>query len=196
MQLSDRDIKRELRAGSLKIDPLEDWNSQIQPASVDLRLAPELIVFWEGYAEHPDYPESEDGKRAFSITGKFRVERGMFIIASTVERCSLPENLSGRVEGKSTLGRSGLSIHSTAGFIDPGFSGTITLEMDCKHPGGVILTPGMKIAQIAFYRMESPAERPYGHSSRQSKYQGQEGPTEAREEAPEKVPAFIPRHWE
>lgn len=211
MILNDTTIKLLLETGQLVIEPLADPDDQIQPASVDLRLLPEVVsfVFTERHAlSHKRHIEQDLRKKYFNVRRPGWVEHtyldprninsgrtvgvtfteekplilmpGEFILGSTVERVQIPNNLVGRCEGKSSLGRLGLLIHATAGFIDPGFHGQITLEITNVAPLPIILWPEMKICQLALESMTGEAERPYGHPSRNSKYQGQMGATLSR----------------
>lgn len=177
--LSDVDILK----GEVGIYPLD--KSMIQPASVDLCLASKFI---EANAVDPDYQTCID-LDAVSDTnnmtevieaGKFYLQPQQFILASTVERVSLPNFIVGRVEGKSSLGRLGLLIHATAGFIDPGFTGNITLEISNLNCVPIILRAGLPICQISFQYLESLAINPYGSENLNSKYQNQSGTTESR----------------
>lgn len=186
MILSDGQILAMLKAGTLKIHPLEDAELQIQPASVDLRLDNNFLV--QRYSSTPYIDPSQDApahymdeRRIYPQDGEqFIIHPGEFVLASTIERVCLPYNLVGRVDGRSSLGRLGLQMHSTAGFIDPGFEGSITLEMSNIGRLPVKLIPNMRVCQISFHRMEEAAVRPYNHPSRRSKYQGQDGPQPSR----------------
>ena len=160
--LSDRSIREEIEAGRLVITPYEPAN--VQPASVDLRLGHEFVV--------------GDGAR-----GEWDVvylQPGEFCLATTIEVVRLPDDVVGRLDGRSSLGRMGLMVHATAGYIDPGFEGEITLELSNVSDKRIQLEPGMRVGQISFMRMTTPVERPYGSPGLGSKYQGQRGPTESR----------------
>ncbi len=170
--LSDRDIRKALDSGRLKIEPLGE--NAIQPASVDLRLA---NSFWAFPIDDEPLdmfkPLVEGVDRETIIADEFILEPNTFVLASTAERVTMPDNLVARIEGKSSLGRLGLFVHITAGFIDPGFSGNITLELLNVSGRPLRLIAGMKIAQLSLQELSSPAERPYGHPDLGSKYQGQ-----------------------
>jgi dCTP deaminase len=181
MILSDRTIREELDAGRIVIDPLDE--SSIQPSSVDLRLDRLFRVFLNHTMPVIDVKEDlEDLTRLVKIDDgeAFILHPGEFVLGSTHEKVSLPDDLVGRIEGKSSLGRLGLLIHSTAGFIDAGFSGHITLELSNVANLPITLYPGMKIGQVSFLRMTTPADVPYGSARVGSKYQGQRGPTPSR----------------
>jgi dCTP deaminase len=181
MILSDRTIRAELEAGRIVIDPLDE--QCIQPSSVDLRLDRLFRVFLNHTMPVIDVKEDlEDLTRLVEIgEGEaFILHPGEFVLGSTYERVTLPDDLVGRIEGKSSLGRLGLLIHSTAGFIDAGFSGYLTLELSNVANLPITLYPGMKIGQVSFLRMTTPADVPYGSARVGSKYQGQRGPTPSR----------------
>jgi dCTP deaminase len=181
MILSDRTIRAELDAGRIVIDPLDE--QCIQPSSVDLRLDRLFRVFLNHTMPVIDVKEDlEDLTRLVEIgEGEaFILHPGEFVLGSTYERVTLPDDLVGRIEGKSSLGRLGLLIHSTAGFIDAGFSGYLTLELSNVANLPITLYPGMKIGQVSFLRMTTPADVPYGSARVGSKYQGQRGPTPSR----------------
>jgi dCTP deaminase len=181
MILSDRTIRAELDAGRIVIDPLDE--RCIQPSSVDLRLDRLFRVFLNHTMPVIDVKEDlEDLTRLVEIgEGEaFILHPGEFVLGSTFERVTLPDDLVGRIEGKSSLGRLGLLIHSTAGFIDAGFSGHITLELSNVANLPITLYPDMKIGQVSFLRMTTPADVPYGSARVGSKYQGQRGPTPSR----------------
>ena len=154
MLLSDRDIRAEVAAGRIGLEPYSA--DLVQPSSIDVRLDRYFRVF-----ENHRYP-------------------GEFALGSIYEVVTLPEDIAARVEGKSSLGRLGLLTHATAGFIDPGFSGHVTLELSNVATLPIKLWPGMKIGQLCFFRLTSPAEHPYGSSASGSHYQGQRGPTPSR----------------
>lgn len=174
MIVSDGTIKRYLREGVLTIDPIED--DQVQPSSVDLRLDNSFRIFNRHDKEVIDPYETHDG-----LTQSVHVEDdrifvlhpGEFVLASTLETVSLSANLAGQLGGKSSLGRLGLVIHATAGFIDPGFRGRITLELSNVATMPIRLRPRMKIAQISFWQLDRRCERPYGHPDLGSKYMDQ-----------------------
>ena len=179
--LSDRDIRAELAAGRLGIDPFDD--GLIQPSSVDVRLDNLFRVFNNTRYTHIDPAVRQDDLTSLVEPKEgepFVLHPGEFVLGATLERCTLPDDLAGRLEGKSSLGRLGLLTHSTAGFIDPGFSGHITLELSNVANLPITLWPGMKIGQLCLLRLTSPAEHPYGSDKVGSKYQGQRGPTPSR----------------
>jgi len=185
--LSDRTLREQIEAGRIVIDPLDD--SLIQPSSIDVRISNLFRVFRNHTRGVLDVKEdltdlTELVTMAVDDEGvgdePFMLHPGEFVLGSTLERVAVPHDLVGRVEGKSSLGRLGLLIHSTAGFIDAGFDGHITLELANVASLPITLYPGMKIGQISFMRMTAPAERPYGQGASGSKYQGQRGPTPSR----------------
>lgn len=181
MLLSDRDIRAEVDAGRLGIDPFDD--ALVQPSSVDVRLDSLFRVFNNTRYTHIDPAVQQDELTSLvePVEGEpFVLHPGEFVLGSTLEMCTLPDDLAGRLEGKSSLGRLGLLTHSTAGFIDPGFSGHITLELSNVANLPITLWPGMKIGQLCLLRLTSPAENPYGSAKVGSKYQGQRGPTPSR----------------
>jgi dCTP deaminase len=184
MILSDRDIRARLAAGDLKIEPLLDERLQIQPASVDVRLAAEFIVYRPGEISclDPKVPESLNAaaERVVVRDGEaFTLHPGDFALGSTLETVSIPTNLVGQVDGRSSIGRLAVVVHATAGLIDPGFTGQITLELSNIGRIPVRLYPGMRIAQIVLQQMTSPAQRPYGEE-RGSSYNEQSGPQVSR----------------
>jgi len=179
--LSDRDIRAEIASGRLGIDPFDD--SLVQPSSVDVRLDNLFRVFNNTRYTHIDPAQQQDELTSLVQADEgepFVLHPGEFVLGATLERCTLPDDLAGRLEGKSSLGRLGLLTHSTAGFIDPGFAGHITLELSNVANLPITLWPGMKIGQLGLLRLTSPAEHPYGSASVGSKYQGQRGPTPSR----------------
>jgi dCTP deaminase len=181
MILSDRTIREQLAAGRIGIDPLDE--SCIQPSSVDLRLDRLFRVFLNHTMSVIDVRKDlSDLTQEVEIAegDAFILHPGEFVLGSTYERISLPDDIVARIEGKSSLGRLGLLIHSTAGFIDAGFSGHITLELSNVANLPITLYPGMKIGQVSFLQMTTPADVPYGSSKVGSKYQGQRGPTPSR----------------
>ena len=181
MLLSDRDIRAEIAAERLGIDPYDP--SLVQPSSVDVRLDNMFRVFNNTRYTHidPSIRQDELTSLVQPDPGEpFVLHPGEFVLGSTLELCTLPDDLAGRLEGKSSLGRLGLLTHSTAGFIDPGFSGHITLELSNVANLPITLWPGMKIGQLCLLRLTSPAEHPYGSAQAGSKYQGQRGPTPSR----------------
>ena len=181
MLLSDRDIRSEIQAGRVKVEPFNE--AMIQPSSVDVRLDRFFRVFENHKYEVID-PSKEQPEltREIAVAGDehFILHPGEFVLASTYEVITLPDDVAGRLEGKSSLGRLGLLTHSTAGFIDPGFSGHITLELSNVANLPVKLYPGMKIGQLCLFRLSSPAENPYGSAKYGSRYQNQRGPTASK----------------
>ncbi|EHK86935.1 dCTP deaminase [Saccharomonospora azurea] len=182
MLLSDRDLRKALESGRLGIDPFDP--AMVQPSSVDVRLDRFFRVFDNSKYTHIDPKLRQD--ELTSMVEKdgdddpFVLHPGEFVLASTFELFTLPDDLAGRLEGKSSLGRLGLLTHSTAGFIDPGFSGHITLELSNVANLPITLWPGMKIGQLCLFQLTSPAEYPYGSVEVGSRYQGQRGPTPSR----------------
>lgn len=181
MILSDRTIRLEIAAGRIVIDPFEPAN--VQPSSVDLTIDRYFRVFRNHTSRVIDVKENqEDLTELIEIApgDAFILHPGEFVLGATAERVCMPDDLVARIEGKSSLGRLGLLIHSTAGFIDPGFDGHVTLELSNVATLPITLYPGMKIGQVSFLRMTTPADEPYGSSKLGSKYQGQRGPTPSR----------------
>jgi dCTP deaminase len=182
--LSDRSIREEIKAGRVVIDPFDD--DMVQPSSVDVRLDRYFRVFLNHTMPVIDLKKNlEELTRLVEIDAEdpertFILHPGEFVLGSTLERVALPDDTVGRIDGKSSLGRLGLLIHSTAGFIDPGFDGHITLELSNVASLPITLYPGMKIGQISFLRMTTAADVPYGAAQLGSKYQGQRGPTPSR----------------
>ncbi len=181
MVLSDRTIERLLGEGRIGIDPYDA--SLLQPSSVDVRVDRYFRVFNNALYPYIDVKQEKpeltqlveiDDERPFIL------HPGEFVLGSTLERVRLPDDLVARLEGKSSLGRLGLLIHSTAGFIDPGWDGHVTLELSNVANLPIAIYPGMKIGQISFLQMTTAAETPYGSGATGSKYQGQRGPTPSR----------------
>jgi len=181
MLLSDRDIRAEVDDGRVVLEPYEP--AMVQPSSVDVRLDRFFRVFENHRYPHID-PASEQPDLTRLVEAEpdeaFVLHPGEFVLASTFEVVTLPDDVAARLEGKSSLGRLGLLTHSTAGFIDPGFSGHVTLELSNVATLPIMLWPGMKIGQLCFFRLSSPAEHPYGSAAYGSRYQGQRGPTPSR----------------
>ena len=205
MLLSDRDIRAEIESGRVRLDP---WDpSMVQPSSVDVRLDKYFRLFdnhrypyIDPAAEQPGLTRlvevgrtsaspgssgtaataAEGAATADTAEDRFVLHPGEFVLGSTLETVTLPDNLAARVEGKSSLGRLGLLTHATAGFVDPGFSGHVTLELSNVATLPIILYPGMKVGQLCFFRLSSSAENPYGSAAYGSHYQGQRGPTASR----------------
>lgn len=181
MLLSDRDIRAEIAAGRVACEPFHE--AMIQPSSVDVRLDKFFRVF-ENHKYSVIDPSIEQADLTREVIAEddepFILHPGEFVLASTYEIITLPDDIAGRLEGKSSLGRLGLLTHSTAGFIDPGFSGHITLELSNVANLPVKLFPGMKIGQLCLIKLSSPAEHSYGSEKYGSRYQGQRGPTASR----------------
>ena len=181
MLLSDRDLKAEIDKGRVNLEPYDP--KMVQPSSIDVRLDKFFRTFENHKYAHIDPAEDQpDLTRLVETPANepFILHPGEFVLGSTYEVVSLPDDLAGRLEGKSSLGRLGLLTHSTAGFIDPGFSGHITLELSNVANLPIKLWPGMKIGQLCLFRLSSPAEHPYGSAIYGSKYQGQRGPTASK----------------
>ena len=181
MILSDRSIREALEDGSVVIDPLLE--GAIQPSSVDLRVDRYFRVFRSDTTPYidPKRPQ-EDLTELVEVDddGAFILHPGEFVLGSTLERVALPQDTVARLEGKSSLGRLGLLIHSTAGVVDAGWDGHLTLELSNVANLPIAIYPGMRIGQISFLRMSSAADAPYGSEVTRSKYQGQRGPTPSR----------------
>lgn len=179
--LSDRDIRTELELGRVRLEPFDE--QMIQPASIDVRIDRFFRLF-----DNHKYAMIDPAVEQVGLTREVAVDPeepymlhpGEFVLASTYEQVTLPEDIAARLEGKSSLGRLGLLTHSTAGFIDPGFEGHITLELSNMATLPVALWPGMKIGQLCFFRLSSPAAAPYGSEGNLNRYRGQRGPTASR----------------
>ncbi len=181
MVLADRTIRRLLQEGAIEIDPYDD--SLLQPSSVDVRVDRFFRVFHNARYPYIDVREpQEDLTELVEIEGEipFILHPGEFVLGSTLERIRLPDDHVARLEGKSSLGRLGLLIHSTAGFVDPGWNGHVTLELSNVANLPITIYYAMKIGQLSFVQLTEPAERPYGTGDLGSKYQGQRGPTPSR----------------
>lgn len=181
MLLSDGDIRKELDTGRIGLDPLD--LGMVQPSSIDVRLDRFFRLFDNHKYQHIDPAiDQPDLTRLVEVDAgeAFVLHPGEFVLGATFEVVSLPDDVAARLEGKSSLGRLGLLTHSTAGFIDPGFSGHVTLELSNVATLPITLWPGMKIGQLCFFRLSSPAEHPYGSEKYGSRYQGQRGPTASR----------------
>lgn len=181
MILSDRSLREQIAAGRIVIDPFDP--GCVQPSSVDVKISGLFRVFRNHTARLIDVKEDMTSLTELveiPDDGVFILHPGEFVLGSTAERVAVPDDMVARIDGKSSLGRLGLIIHSTAGFIDPGFDGHITLELSNAATLPITLYPGMKIGQVSFLRMTSPADHPYGSSALGSKYQGQRGPTPSR----------------
>jgi dCTP deaminase len=179
MILSDRTIREEIAVGRIVIDPYDE--RCVQPSSIDLHVDSQFRVFANNRypfidvkQEQPDLTELVETKP----DEPFILHPGEFVLGSTLERVALPNDLVARLEGKSSLGRLGLLIHSTAGYVDPGWDGYLTLELSNVANLPITLYPGMKIGQISFFKLTTEAETPYGAAG--NKYQGQRGPTPSR----------------
>ncbi len=180
MVLSDRTIARLIAEGRIEIDPYDA--ALLQPSSVDVRVDSAFRVFRNNRAPFIDVKKEQDLTELVEIEDDepFILHPGEFVLGSTLERVRLPDDLVARLEGKSSLGRLGLLIHSTAGFIDPGFDGHVTLELSNVANLPITIYHGMKIGQVSFMQLSEPASAPYGTGTLQSKYQGQRGPTPSR----------------
>jgi dCTP deaminase len=179
--LSDRTIRRLIAEGRIGIEPFDD--ALMQPSSLDVRVDAYFRVFRNSRYPYIDVKaRQEELTELVEVVGDeaFILHPGEFVLGSTLERVTLPDDLVARLEGKSSLGRLGLLIHSTAGFIDPGWDGHVTLELSNVANLPITIYPGMKIGQISFVQLSEPAERPYGSAGIGSKYQGQRGPTPSR----------------
>jgi dCTP deaminase len=179
--LSDRTIKEEIAAGRIVIEPLDE--QAIQPSSVDLRVSRKFLVFrGQRYPYIDVRAPMDDLTEMVEINDDqpFFLHPGQFVLGSTMERISLPNDLVARLEGKSSLGRLGLLIHSTAGYVDPGWNGSLTLELSNVANLPITIYHGMKIGQISFIRMSTPVDRPYGSPDLHSRYYGQSDPTPSR----------------
>lgn len=184
MILSDVDLLDRLEAGDLVVEPLDDVDMQVQPASIDLRLGSEFLEFQRTNIPciHPNRKEevSEYVTETYVEEGtEFILHPGDFVLGTTKERVEVPPDLLATVEGRSSLGRLAIVIHATAGIVDPGYKGQITLELSNLGTAPVALTPGMRVSQLIFTELKNPAERPYG-TKRGSKYQNQKGPQASR----------------
>lgn len=181
MLLSDRDIRQEINNERIVLDPWDE--AMVQPSSVDVRLDRLFRLFDNHKYPHIDPSiDQPDLTRLVEVKPDepFVLHPGEFVLGATYEVVTLPDDIAARLEGKSSLGRLGLLTHSTAGFIDPGFSGHVTLELSNVATLPITLWPGMKIGQLCFFRLSSPAEHPYGSERYGSRYQGQRGPTASR----------------
>ncbi|MEP7369414.1 MAG: dCTP deaminase [Dermatophilaceae bacterium] len=181
MLLSDRDIRAEIDGGRVRLEPYDE--AMVQPSSIDVRLDKFFRLF-----DNHKYACIDPAEDQPELTRLIEVEHdepfilhpGEFVLGSSFEVVTLPDDLAARLEGKSSLGRLGLVTHSTAGFVDPGFSGHVTLELSNVATLPIKLWPGMKVGQLCFFRLSSPAEHPYGSAKYGSRYQGQRGPTASR----------------
>ena len=181
MVLSDRTIAARIAEGRIRIDPYDD--ALLQPSSVDVRVDDTFRVFHNARYPYIDVKQQQEAlTELVEISGDepFILHPGEFVLGATLERITLPDDLVARLEGKSSLGRLGLLIHSTAGFVDSGFSGNLTLELSNVANLPITIYQGMPIGQISFMRMDGPVESPYGSAEAGSKYQGQAEPTPSR----------------
>ncbi len=181
MVLSDKSIREEIGSGGIGIDPFDP--SDVQPASVDLHLDDKVLVFRNSTAPYVDLKEAVPELNEMVVISEaqpFILHPGEFVLGSTLERVTLSDSLVARLEGKSSLGRIGLLIHSTAGFVDPGWDGHLTLELSNVSRLPLTLYKGMPIGQISFQYLSTPAENPYGSKELRSRYQGQTEPTASR----------------
>jgi len=181
MLMSDRDIRAEIEAGRIGLEPLDI--GLLQPSSFDVRLDRFFRLFDNHkYAYIDPAEEMSDLTRLVEVEPDeaFILHPGEFVLGSTYEFVTLPDNIAARLEGKSSLGRLGLLTHSTAGFVDPGFNGHVTLELANVSNLPIKLWPGMKVGQLCFFQLSSPSETPYGSAKYNSRYQGQRGPTASR----------------
>ncbi len=179
--MSDRDIRASIEAGQIGLEPLE--MGLLQPSSIDVRLDRFFRLFDNHKYAFIDPAEQQDElTRLIEVdpTEPFILHPGEFVLGSTYEFVTLPDDVAARLEGKSSLGRLGLLTHSTAGFVDPGFKGHVTLELSNVATLPIKLWPGMKIGQLCFFKLTSPSEHPYGSEKYSSRYQGQRGPTASR----------------
>ncbi|MEA2340589.1 MAG: dCTP deaminase [Solirubrobacteraceae bacterium] len=181
--LSDGTIRRLVAEGAIKLDP---WDpGMVQPASVDLRLGDSFRVFHNFRVESIDLADPPTNLTEHVKVGEgesFVIHPGEFVLGRTLEWVELPDDVVARIEGKSSLGRLGLIVHATAGFVDPGWRGTLTLEITNLTRVPIVLWPGKPIAQLSFMTLDAPAERPYGHPDLGSHYHGQVDATESRYE--------------
>jgi dCTP deaminase len=181
--LSDGTIRRLVAEGRVRIEPFDD--AMVQPASIDLRLGSSFRVFHNhriGAIDLADPPKNLTEHVVIDDGDSFVIHPGEFVLGTTQEYVELPDDIVSRIEGKSSLGRLGLIVHATAGFVDPGFKGTLTLEITNLTRVPIILWPGKPIAQLSFMALDRPAERPYGHPDLGSHYHGQVEATESRYE--------------
>lgn len=191
--LSDDAIRARLNAGDLRLDPLDE--TLIQPASVDVRLGSDFVLFDAkgGSSTVDPYRDCSDLTRTITVKDgdSLIIKPGEFLLGTTVETVTVPHDLVCRVEGKSSIARWGVIVHTTAGFVDPGFEGQVTLEFANLGQHAFRLWPGMKIAQFSFAQMDAPALIPYGDPRLGSKYHGQRGTTASRYNANTRLPAPV-----
>jgi len=184
MILSDKDIKQLVNKGKIKIDPMPDWETQLGPASIDFKLGKDFKVFNHSTKPYidPKDPETFKGLTRSVVVSEeksFVLQPSEFVLGVTFEKIALPDDIGARIEGRSSWGRLGLIVHSTAGYIDPGFEGTVTLELCNIGKLPILLYPGSRICQLAFERMSTPVETPYSQK-KDVKYQGQVAAQESR----------------
>lgn len=181
MLTSDHDIRQDIDRGRIRLDPYDP--AMMQPASIDVRLDRYFRLFDNHKYPYID-PREDQPELTRLIETKpdepFILHPGEFVLGSTYEQVTLPDDVAARLEGKSSLGRLGLLTHSTAGFIDPGFSGHVTLELSNMATLPILLWPGSKVGQLCFFRLSSPTDHPYGSGTYGNRYQGQRGPTASR----------------
>lgn len=179
--ISDHDIRQDIDRGRIQLDPYDP--AMMQPASIDVRLDRYFRLFDNHKYPYID-PREDQPELTRLIETKpdepFILHPGEFVLGSTYEQVTLPDDVAARLEGKSSLGRLGLLTHSTAGFIDPGFSGHVTLELSNMATLPILLWPGSKVGQLCFFRLSSPTDHPYGSGTYGNRYQGQRGPTASR----------------
>jgi len=179
--LSDRTLREQIGAGRIVVEPFDE--TCIQPSSIDVKIGNDFRVFRNHTARVIDVKQDMTSLTELveiADDGVFVLHPGEFVLASTLERIGVPHDMVARIDGKSSLGRLGLIIHSTAGFIDPGFDGHITLELTNIATLPITLYPRMKVGQVSFMMMTTAADRPYGSGAYGSKYHGQRGPTPSR----------------
>lgn len=181
MILSDRSIREEIEKGNIVLSPFKP--ECVQPSSVDVHLSNKFLVFNKVQHTAIDVREKQNNlmnEVNVKDNEPFILHPGEFVLGSTVENVKMPNHIAGRIEGKSSLGRLGLLIHSTAGYIDPGFEGNLTLELSNVSPLPIKLFADMKIGQVSFIKMSSEVENPYGSEKLKSKYQGNTGPEQSK----------------
>lgn len=181
MVLSDRSIKEALRDGRIRVEPCDP--DDIQPSSIDVHLSGRFQVFRNSRYPYIDPSREQTGLMELveaTAEEPFVLHPGEFVLGATVERVELPKDIVARLEGKSSLGRLGLLIHSTAGYVDPGWTGTLTLELSNVANLPIVLSPGMPVGQLSFFTMTTPVDRPYGTPGLGSRYQGQVDPTPSK----------------
>jgi dCTP deaminase len=173
MLLSDRDIKDLIKKGEIIVEPFDE--NLVQPCSLDIRLGNEFRIFESHNIPYIDPKEPDKYSKLIKCEDYIIIHPGEFVLGRTLEYIKLPNHIAATLEGRSSLGRMGIIIHATAGFVDPGFEGTLTLEISNLSNLPVKLYPGMKIGQLAFYKLSSPCEKPYC-----GKYKGQKPPESSK----------------